>query len=336
MVAVRGHGDGPVRERGSAGAPERQTGGHPVGGRPPDRVSRARAGAEVRRPQGQVAGQRPVVPLVRMRVQVQACPGRPGRPAIVVAGAHEPAVLRERVPGARPEDLVHRRVAVHQCAWHVDALVPPVREHGACPDVQEARGEVVRPRDRDRPAELGAHVLLAVARGIAQVVQQDDGVPREADALAQLVGALVVGRGMDAVARVEAESVVRVLATAVRTRVAVAVAQVHDEARALERGYHPIPRRVRRQDAGHAHPGGGRLRGDAGRVLLVVAIHARGPDDDDRPGRRARRRGRCDQCGTARERDHRAEQRADGAGRGLATAVMWLGCLLDTARACRQ
>ena len=92
--------------------------------------------------------------------------------------------------------------------------------------------------------ELGSHVLLAVPGRVAQVLEQHDRILGEVDPLAQLVGAVVLGGvGRRALVGVQAEAVLGVLLErAVRARPAVAVAHVHDQARALDGVEHVLPR----------------------------------------------------------------------------------------------
>ena len=154
---------------------------------------------------------------------------------------------------------------------------------------------------------------LAVARRVAEVVEQHDRVLREVDVRGDRPLAEVLVRGVVAAgARVQPEAVLgrRVEAVAVLARPAVAVAHVDDEAGALERVPDRRPGGVGRVDLGDVRGvlacerrGCARLRAIAGRR------RSRRPDDHDHLGHcpALRRGSRCHGRDEAREKQRRED-----------------------------
>ncbi len=117
------------------------------------------------------------------------------------------------------------------------------------------------------------------------MVQQDDRVRRETDALGDGSLAEVLMRGVAATgSRVEPEAILarRVERVSIRARPAVPVAHIDDDARSLERVLDGRPRRVRGVDLGDVRrvPTGDRRR-RARLGSVPVGRCARGPDDQD-------------------------------------------------------
>src|SRR3954451_25064881 len=99
------------------------------------------------------------------------------------------------------------------------------------------------------------HTRLAIARGVAQVVEEDDGIWSKLDVGAHHVRAEVLGLRLGAPGkRCDADSVLGVL---LERRIwawpAVAVAHVDEQVRALDVRDDVVPRRVRIEDAANVH-----------------------------------------------------------------------------------
>ena len=219
--------------------------------------------------QPQVADDRAVEARRRRRVRIEL--EREARRALRREGS-----LQVTVRGRRPaEHLVHGPVRGEQRADLVRGRMVGVAlgDHDACPGTDEPRAVVVDALARigegaDRQAGLG------IPGRVAEVVEQHDGVRRELDVVADVVLAVVdVARAVRAARRVEPEAVLRQrLERRVDARPAVAVAEVHEDVRALRGSLHVGPGRVGRDqldDVGRVLP---RRGGDVGRVGLVVRV----------------------------------------------------------------
>ena len=186
-----------------------------------------------------------------------------------------------------------------------------IGRHRGSAGSNEPGGVVVDPQLRLRERPLG-QPRLGVAAGVAQVVEQHDGVLGELDLVADiLLAEVLVPAVADAGNRVQAEAVLcgREEVIAVAARPAVAVTHVDHDRGVLQGGLDPRPGRVGRRDHGDV----GRVApGDPGGLvgLRAEAVGHAGPDraDDDDDFRMA--------CGGGDDGNHnsRHQQRREKAG----------------------
>ena len=190
-------------------------------------------------------------------------------------------------------------------------------DDGAGARSDEPRGVVVDSLDGlvERPFGQPG---LGVPAGVAQVVEQDDGVGCELDLVERLLPEVLVRRVVHAGDRVQSEAVLgdRVERVAVPGRPAVAVAEVDDDRRAVDGVRDPGPRGVRRV---HLDDVGGVAAGHPGGVLghraVAVGDARHGPHDDGDLGRaagleRLPRDGRSTRGGSRQRRaQHRDDER---------------------------
>ena len=150
---------------------------------------------------------------------------------------------------------------------------------------------------------------LAVAAGVAEVGQQDDGVRRELHVVDGRLAEVLVRRVVAARVGVQPEPVLRgrVEGVAIRARPAVAVPEVDDDRRAVDGVAHGRPGRVGGVDLGHLGAGGGGLgRGLVGEAAIEVRQAAdRAHHEDDTRHARSGGHGRH---GT-HDGEHRHEER---------------------------
>ena len=191
----------------------------------------------------------------------------------------------------RAPDPVDRAGALEHRADHVRRTRVGIGRHRGSAGANEPGGVVVDPLLRLRERSLG-QPRLGVAAGVAQVVEQHDGVLGELDLAADVflaeVLVLAVAPAGD---RVQPEAVLggREEVIAVAARPAVAVAHVDHDRCVLQGGLDPRPGRVGRRD--HGDVGRVAPRDPGGFVgLRAEAVGHAGPDraDDDDDFRRAR------------------------------------------------
>ena len=219
-----------------------------------------------------------------LRVGHRGCPGR--------AHARERHDVAVRIRHAAPE-LIDGLACREQRPNFFDGSVVGLGDDGPRAGTQPAGGKVVQALVGDTDGRLG-QAGLAVAGGIAQVIEQHDRIRSQADVLREVeltvvLRRRVVGGGVD---WVEPQAVLGVwLPGSVWARPSIPVAHVDDDRGALQRCLDACPGRVGREN-GH-HVGGvlRRLRRGSpgiGHEIAGLVAHRPGDDHDLGVGRKCR------------------------------------------------